>query len=119
MQFDEKRYEEFLIRHRRNRTNPEDLMERYAITLPAKDAEIAAQVKAVRAYWNKICLGNSRASGVAKWCRTQDEILAGQPGIRLESSAWWLRQQAERDSKAEASIQDVAEDLRQNYGSLG
>lgn len=119
MQFDEKRYEEFLIRHRRNRTNPEDLMERYAITLPASDAEIAAQVKAVRGYWNRICLGNSRASGVAKWCRTQDEVLARQPGTKLESSAWWQRQQAERDSAAESSIQGVAADLKQNYGSLG
>ncbi len=119
MHFDEKRYEEFLIRHRRNRTNPDDLMERYAITLPATDAEIAAQVKAVRGYWNRICLGNSRASGVAKWCRTQDEVLARQPGTKLESSAWWRRQQAERDSAAASSIQSVAEDLRQNYGSLG
>ena len=119
MQFDEKRYEEFLIRHRRNRTNPEDLMERYAITLPASDAEIAAQVKAVRGYWNRICLGNSRAAGVAKWCRTQDEVLARQPGTKLESSAWWQRQQAERDSAAESSIQGVAADLRQNYGGLG
>ncbi len=119
MRFDEKRYEEFLIRHRRNRTNPEDLMERYAITLPASDAEIAAQVKAVRGYWNRICLGNSRASGVAKWCRTQDEVLARQPGTKLESSAWWQRQQAERDSAAESSIQGVAADLKQNYGSLG
>ena len=119
MQFDEKRYEEFLIRHRRNRTNPEDLTERYAITLPASDAEIAAQVKAVRGYWNRICLGNSRAAGVAKWCRTQDEVLARQPGTKLESSAWWQRQQAERDSAAESSIQSVAADLRQNYGGLG
>ena len=119
MQFDEKRYEEFLIRHRRNRTNPEDLMERYAITLPASDAEIAAQVKAVRGYWNRICLGNSRASGVAKWCRTQDEVLAHQPGTKLESSAWWQRQQAEHDAAAESSIQGVAEDLKQNYGALG
>jgi hypothetical protein len=119
MQFDEKRYEELLIRHRRNRTNPEDLTERYAITLPATDAQIAAQVKAVRSYWNKICLGNSRASGVAKWCRTQDEMLARQPGTQLESSTWWQRQQAQRDAAAASSIQNVAEDLRQNYGSLG
>lgn len=119
MQFDEKRYEEFLIRHRRNRTNPEDLMERYAITLPASDSEIAAQVKAVRGFWNRICLGNSRAAGVAKWCRTQDEMLVRQPGAKLESSAWWQRQQMERDSAAESSIQGVAADLKQNYGSLG
>ena len=62
MQFDEKRYAEFLIAHQRKRTNPEDLTERYAITLPATDAEIKAQVRAVREYWNKIGLGNSRTA---------------------------------------------------------
>src|SRR5260370_20284698 len=118
MPFDEKRYEEFLIRHRRNRTNPDDLMERYAIALPATDTEIAAQVKAVRGYWNRICLGNSRASVVAKWCRIQDEQLKKQYSTALESAAWWLRRQSERDTAAEASIQAVADGLKQNYGSL-
>src|ERR1039457_371557 len=119
MRFDEKQYEQFLIAHRRNKTNPEDLMERYGITLPASDAEVKAQVKAVREYWNKIGLGNSRASAVAKWCRTQDEQLRKQPGTDLESATWWKRQQSERDAAAEASIQAVADDLKQNYGSLG
>ena len=119
MQFDEKRYEQFLIAHRRNKTKPEDLIERYAIRLPASDAEIKDQVRAVREYWNKIGLGNSRASVVAKWCRIQDEQLRDQYGTALESAAWWQRRQSERDTVAEASIQAVADDLKQNYGSLG
>jgi hypothetical protein len=119
MQFDEKKYEQFLILHRRNKTNPEDLIERYGITLPASDAEVKAQVKAVREYWNKIGLGNSRAAAVAKWCRTQDEELRKQPGADVESATWWQRQQSERDAAAEASIQAVSDELRQTYGRLG
>lgn len=118
MGFDEKQYEQFLISHRRNKTNPEDLLERYSITLPASDELIRAQVKAVREYWNKIGLGNSRAAAVAKWCRTQDEQLRGQAAANLESAAWWQGQQSARDSAAAGSIQAVADDLRQNYGSL-
>ena len=119
MRFDEKRYAEFLIAHQRKRTNPEDLTERYAITLPATDAEIQAQVRAVREYWNKIGLGNSRASKMAQWCRTQDEQLRKQRDVDLESAAWWQHQQSQRTAAAEASIQAVADDLKQNYGSLG
>ena len=119
MRFDESGYEQFLITHRRNKTNPEDLIERYAITLPAADAEVKAQVKAVREYWNKIGLGNSRASAVAKWCRTQDQQLRKEPGTDLESAAWWQRRQSERDSAADASIASVADDLKENYGRLG
>jgi hypothetical protein len=87
MQFDEKKYTDLLIAHRRNKTNPEDLLERYAITLPAGDAEIAEQVKRVREYWNKIGLGQSRASEGAKWCRTQDELLRA----RTVTSTWSRR----------------------------
>lgn len=119
MAFDEKQYEQFLIAHRRNKTNPEDLLERYAITLPATDSEVKAQVKAVREYWNKIGLGNSRASAVAKWCRTQDEQLRKQPGTDLESARWWQRRQSERDSAADSAIASVADDLKENYGRLG
>jgi hypothetical protein len=119
MPFDEKQYAEFLSGHGQKKTTPEDLLERYAITLPATDAEIRAQVAAVREYWNKISLGNSRAARVAKWCRTQDEGLRGQRDADLESVAWWQRQQSERDRSAEAAIDAVADDLRQNYGSLG
>ena len=118
MPFDEKKYTELLIAHRRNSTNPEDLLERYAITLPATDAEIREQVKLVREYWNKIGLGQSRASGGAKWCRTQDELLRKDRDVDLESAAWWQKKQSARDADAEASIQTVVDDLRQNYGAL-
>ena len=118
MEFDEKKYTDLLIAHRRNGTNPEDLLERYAITLPASDAEITEQVKRVREYWNKIGLGQSRASGGAKWCRTQDELLRKDRDVHLESAAWWQGRQSARDADAEASIQTVVDDLRQNYGAL-
>ncbi|MGD0044476.1 MAG: hypothetical protein ABSE84_29420, partial [Isosphaeraceae bacterium] len=63
MQFDEARYvQEFIKKLRGARSLPDDLLERYGITLPATDMEIAAQIKAVRAYWNKTYLGSSFAA---------------------------------------------------------
>ena len=41
VRFDVDRYERFLISHKRGQTYPEDLLERYAIALPATDAEVA------------------------------------------------------------------------------
>ena len=78
MQFDKDAYEDFLTKHSKDKTEPVDLLERYAITLPATDAEIAAQLKAVRAYWNQHANGNARISKTAKWCRDQDERAEGQ-----------------------------------------
>ena len=66
MAFNETGYrEDFLKRHRGTRTVPGDLIARYAITLPATDAEVAQQVKAVRAYWNKVYNGSSTWAQVA------------------------------------------------------
>ena len=64
MQFDEARYvQDFIKKLRGARTLPDDLLVRYAITLPATDAEIAAQVNAVRAYWNKAATERLRRPG--------------------------------------------------------
>ncbi|HTT54726.1 MAG TPA: hypothetical protein VMH35_25310 [Streptosporangiaceae bacterium] len=120
MPFDETRYvQEFIKKLRGTRSLPDDLLARYAITLPARDAEIAAQLKAVRAYWNKAAAQTAFAGQAAKMCRADDERLRAKHGAAMETSAWWTARQAERRSAAEASITSLAGELRQRYGQLG
>src|ERR1022692_2458901 len=105
MQFDEAHYvQEFIKKLRGARSLPDDLLARYAITLPATDPEIAAQLKAVRAYWNKASSGNTHAAQAAKMCRAEDERLRAQHGTAMETRKWWEARQAERRSAAQASI---------------
>src|SRR5437763_1742379 len=90
MRFDEAEYRDgFLKQHRDARGAPGDVMARYAITLPATDDEIAAQVSAVRAYWNKIYNGKATWAHVAKLCRTEDERLRAQHGTKMLAASWW------------------------------
>lgn len=119
MQFDEAKYKAFLTAHRTAKTNPDDLLERYAITLPASDGDIKAQVEAVRAYWNKISLGSAGISRIAKWCRDQDEELRKQAGVSLESARWWKDAEDAAARKSAGAIRDLAERLKQAYGTLG
>jgi hypothetical protein len=120
MQFDEAQYvENFVKKHRGTRGVPGDPMARYAITLPATDVEIAAQVKAVREYWNKASRGMSNISQVAKLCRAEDERLRAQHGTKMETRAWWLERQSDQQKAAEASITVMVDDLRRHYGTLG
>ena len=117
MQFDEAKYKTFLQGHRKAGTYPEDLLERYQITLPAHDAEIAAQVVAVRKCWNKLS-AQAGTKDRAEWCRKRDEELRKQADVNLESAVWWMKVQQEGTQKAEADIQALADALRQAYGAL-
>jgi hypothetical protein len=119
MQFDEKQYAAMLTAHRRNKTDPEDVLERYAMSLPATDAEVKAQVDAVRAYWNKASMQSAGVSRLAKWCRDRDEELRKQHGDQLESAQWWKQAAAAGQQKADLVIQQLADSLRQAYGTLG
>ena len=120
MQFDETRYaQDFIKKLRGARALPDDLLERYAITLPATDAEIAAQLKAVRAYWNKVSSGSTYAAQAAKMCRAEDERLRAQHGANIDRRGWWEARQADRRSAAQASITSLADELRRIYGQLG
>ena len=114
MQFDEDRYvQEFIKKLRGARALPDDLLARYAITLPATDPEIAAQLKAVRAYWNKASSGSSHTAQAAKLCRAEDERLRGKHGAKMETRTWWEAQQAQSRSAAQAAITSLADELRQ------
>jgi hypothetical protein len=122
MSFDETRYaQDFIKKLRGARSLPDDLLARYAVTLPlpATDAEIAAQVKAVRTYWNKVSSGSTFTAQAAKMCRADDERLRAQHGAKMETRAWWATRQAERQSAAQASITRLADELRQSHGQLG
>jgi hypothetical protein len=120
MRFDEAEYrEDFLKKHRGARGAPGDVMARYAITLPATDAEVATQVKAVRTYWNKIYNSPTSYGQVAKLCRAEDERLKAEHGARMETRAWWQARQSETQQTAVGSIAVMADDLRRRFGTLG
>lgn len=120
MAFDEAEYrEEFLKKHRGARGAPGDPMARYAITLPATDAEVAAQVKSVRAYWNKVYTGKTAYAQVARLCRAEDERLRAKYGTTMETRAWWQEQQSGAQRAAENSIALMADDLQRRFAKLG
>jgi hypothetical protein len=120
MRFDETEYREvFLKKHRGARGAPGDLLARYAITLPATDADIAERVKAVRAYWNKIYNNSSNIAQVAKLCRAEDERLKAEHGAKMDTRAWWQARQSDAQQAAEGSISVMADDLRRRFEKLG
>jgi len=121
MQFDKDAYKEFLTRHSKDKTEPVDLLERYAITLSPRttDDEVREHLKAVRAYWNQHANGNARISKTAKWCRDRDSELKAQNGDKLESAAWWQEAAAAEAQKAQAAVQALTASLAEDYGKLG
>jgi hypothetical protein len=120
MRFDEAEYrEDFLKKYRGARGAPGDLLARYAISLPATNAEIAAQVRAVRAYWNKIYNGRTGFAQVARLCRAEDERLRAEHGALMETSAWWQARQSDSQRAADGAIAVMADDLRRRFGTLG
>jgi hypothetical protein len=120
MDFDEDEYRErFLKKHRGTRAAPSDLMARYAITLPATDADIAGQVKAVRSYWNKVYTNSASWARVAKLCRAEDERLRAEHGAQMETRPWWQARQSDQQKAAESSITGLADELRRRFGTLG
>jgi hypothetical protein len=120
MPFDEAEYQDgFLKKYRGTRTAPGDLMARYAITLPAQDADIAAQLKTVRAYWNKICTGKANIAQVARLCRAEDERLQAEHGAAMGTAKWWQQRQSDQQKTADATITMLADELQRRYGNLG
>jgi actin-like ATPase involved in cell morphogenesis/transcriptional regulator with XRE-family HTH domain len=116
--FDEAQYvRDFIKPLRGARRLPDDLLARYAITLPASSTEIAARVYAVRKYWNKTYAGPS--AQVARMCRAADERLRAEHGQAMFTRAWWEQRQSEQQAAAEASMMALAEQLRLAYGQLG
>jgi hypothetical protein len=121
MRFDENEYrEEFLKKQRGElRGAPGDLLTRYAITLPATDAEIAAQVHEVRRCWNKFYTRLTPEGRAAKLCRNEDKRLQDEYGASMETRAWWQARQTDAQRAAKESMAVMTDDLRRRFGTLG
>jgi len=121
MRFDEIEYrEEFLKKQPADlRSAPGDLLTRYAITLPATDAEIATQVDKVRACWNKFYTRLNNEGLAAKLCRNEDKQLQDKHGANMQTLAWWQARQTDAQRAAKDSIAVMTDELRRRFGTLG
>jgi hypothetical protein len=119
MAFDSKRYKaEYLQTRDAKQGLPDDLLERYAVDLAASEAEVAAQVKAVRAFWNTFRPG-IKSADVARLCRSADETLKAEHGDRLLQKAWWVDYANKKKEASPENVGKFAERLKSAYGSLG
>jgi len=121
MAFDPIRYRESYLEPKARlklSTLPDDLLERYAITLPASDAEIAATIKAVRATWSNQLAG-SRAAKFAKLCIGADEQLKAQHRDEMLKASWWTAQAKRTEEASRGAIEQLTALLKETHGSLG
>lgn len=103
MNFDPKLYTEEYLRPRRRVTHlsDDDLLERYAITLPASLTDIEQQIRAVRSVWNAQGAGSALAK-ISHLCRTADEQLRKQHGNAITTPQWWQEQAAKGQEASQA-----------------
>jgi len=107
-QLDATRYSEDLLKKHRDARGPlDDLLAWYAITLPATDAEIAARVMEVRAYWRTIAVRGDRLAQVAQIFLTADQQLQRKHGARMLTTAWWQERQLGTEAAAGAQQLNV------------
>lgn len=107
VQLDETRYrEDLLTKHRGPHGALGDLLVRYAITLPATDADIARRVREVRAYWKRIYDSReTRLAQIAQLFLAEDEQLQAEHGAKMETAAWWQAQQSDPQRAADPEQQ--------------
>lgn len=105
-------------RRRAGSLRDDDIVERYALTLPATDADISAVVRAVRAYWNGQRPGTA-AAAICKLCITEDERLQKQHGGAMLTAAWWQQRATAARKAGAARTGEMAEHLKNAYGQLG
>ncbi|NVC25349.1 hypothetical protein E7Z53_18190 [Kocuria salina] len=121
MAFDPARYREayLLPKARLKLTSlPDDLLERYAISLPTTDADIASTVRAVRASWSSQQAGSLTAK-FAKLCIGADHDLKSTHGDRMLSAKWWEEQAAKQQKAASQAVTQLAELLKESHGVFG
>jgi len=119
MRFNKDSYVSDYLKPRRRVTSlpVDDLLQRYALTLPATEVDITAQIKAVRAYWNGVSTSSSYAQ-VCKLCKTEDERLKQQFGDALLKPAWWQQRASAAGDAARIRVGEMAGYLREGYGQL-
>lgn len=119
MPFDPKRYRTEYLRTRDAKQGlPDDLIDRYAVDLTTGEAEMAAQVTAVRTFWNSFKPG-ARSADVVRLCRSADEALKAEHGDRMLQKSWWLDYAKRRKEASAENVGKIAERLKSAYGSLG
>lgn len=121
MAFDPTRYREtYLVPKGRLKLSalPDDLLDRYAISLPASDADVAATVKAVRAVWASQQPG-SRTATLAKLCIGADDVLKAANGERMLTAAWWEQQATLQQKATGHAVDQLAELLTETHGAFG
>ena len=121
MAFDPTKYREaYLVPKARLKLTslPDDLLERYAISLPMTDADIAATVRAVRAAWSSQQAGSLTAK-FAKLCIGADDVLKSAHGDQLLSAKWWEEQAARQQKAAGLAVTQLAELLKESHGAFG
>lgn len=108
-QWEKTRYGEDLLKKPRGEWDPfGDLLARYAITLPATDAEIAARVMEVRAYWREIAgRRGSVLAQVVEIFLAADAELERKHGSEMVTAQWWEGQYWRTQSASVAERLDV------------
>lgn len=119
MSFDESAYQSSFLKKHRDGKLGDDLLTRYGMALPCTDAQVAAQLAAVRALWNKLAGQTSSLAKPAGMCLGEDERLQAVHGPRMATAKFWVEQQAERESAAQSVVGRMAEELKSSHGALG
>ena len=103
----------------------DDLFERYAITLPASDSDIARTLKEVRSFWGIQQAGTPQAK-YAKMLIAADEELklsrvesGPNRGRDMNSAAWWEEKRAAQDVAAQERVAKLANLLKDQNGAYG
>lgn len=102
----------------------DDLLQRYAISLPTTESEIGETLRAVRSFWNsqqngtpmykyaKLCLGDDE--------RLKDSTVGSGPSKRgMLSIEWWEAQKSSQDGAALDRITKLSALLKDANGSFG
>ena len=120
MTFNETRYQEdFVKKHLRAKTLPDDLLERYAVQLPIEASELTSHLRAVRAYWNKKSTSPTPVGKVCMMCRSADEELRKKHGAVLETPEFWRKKAAEHQTASAEAIAELARQLKESFSPLG
>lgn len=118
--FDKAAYQKNYIvpRRKAGTLQGDNLLDRYDITLPATDSEIAEHIRAVRAFWSAQRPGTAAAS-ISRLCVTEDERLKKQHGDEMLRASWWEKQADESKTAASARVGELSAHLTREFGDLG
>jgi hypothetical protein len=128
MPFDKDAYRDGYLRPKTKlklTTLQDDLFDRYAITLPARDADVVATVNAVRSFWSSQQRG-APLHRYAAMCQAADEELRQQKvaagphrGKDMLTAGWWEAKREEADAAAQTRISELAAILKDSNGAYG